>query len=148
MTELLYIVLALIAGACAPTQAGINAQLRLWTNDPVFAAFISFAVGTLALFFYTLVFKIAWPDLRGALELPVWIWTGGVLGGFLVVVTIVLAPKLGAVTMMGLFVAGQLLAGMVLDHYGLLGFEVHKLNFWRFVGVGCLILGVILIKRF
>ena len=44
-----YIVLALVAGACLPTQAGINARLTLWTRSPVTAAAISFAVGTLAL---------------------------------------------------------------------------------------------------
>jgi bacterial/archaeal transporter family-2 protein len=49
--DLFYILFAFIAGTCAPTQAGINSQLRLWTNDPVFASMISFAVGTAALLF-------------------------------------------------------------------------------------------------
>jgi len=46
----IYIVLAIAAGFCLPTQAGINSRLNLWTQSPVLAAAISFAVGTLALF--------------------------------------------------------------------------------------------------
>ena len=44
-----YVLLALAAGACLPTQAGINAQLNLWTRSPVLAGAISFAVGTFCL---------------------------------------------------------------------------------------------------
>jgi bacterial/archaeal transporter family-2 protein len=146
--ELLYCLFALLAGACAPTQAGINAQLRLWTGDAVPAAMISFAVGTLALFFYAAVARIPWPDIGTASGLPWWIWTGGLLGAFLVAVTVILVPKLGAGTMMGFMITGQMIAGMVLDHYGLVGFELRPMSFWRVVGTLLLIGGVILIKRF
>jgi bacterial/archaeal transporter family-2 protein len=146
--ELLYCFLALIAGACAPTQAGINSQLRLWTEDPVLAATISFGVGTLALFIYATVLRTPWPSLSTATELPWWVWSGGLLGGFLVAVTIVLAPKLGAATMMGFMVTGQLVAGMVLDHYALVGYEAKPFSFWRLVGTLLLLGGVILIKKF
>ena len=49
LSILAYLILALAAGACLPTQAGINAHLNLWTRSPVLAAAISFAVGTMAL---------------------------------------------------------------------------------------------------
>ena len=48
-TASLFILMALVAGISVPTQAGINAQLGLWTKSPVLAATISFAVGTLTL---------------------------------------------------------------------------------------------------
>ena len=44
--DLIYIVLAILAGVCAPVQAGICSQLRLRTVHPALAALISFAVGT------------------------------------------------------------------------------------------------------
>ena len=146
--ELLFLLLALIAGACAPTQAGINAQLRLWTGDPVSAAMISFAVGTLSLFVYALVLRIPWPPVRTAGELPWWMWAGGCLGAFLVAVTIMLVPKLGAATMMAFMIAGQMLAGLVLDHYGLVGYELRPVNEWKVVGAILLVAGVVIIKRF
>jgi transporter family-2 protein len=146
--ELVYIVLALVAGACAPTQAGINSQLRLWTQDPVFAAMISFLVGTLSLMAYVLVLRVPWPSLKTVPDLPLWIWSGGVLGAFLVAVSIVLAPKIGAATLMALMIAGQMGSSIILDHYGLVGYEIHPASAWRLVGVVLVVLGVVLIKRF
>lgn len=146
--ELVYVFVALVAGACAPTQAGINSQLRLWTDDPVFAAMISFLVGTLVLFAYVLVLRVPWPSLKTVPELPLWIWSGGILGAFLVVVSIVLAPKIGAGTLMALMIAGQMGVGVVLDHYGLVGYEVHPASVWRLMGVVLVVAGVVLIKRF
>ena len=54
--EIFYIIVVLLAGACAPAQAGINSVLlRLWAGDVILAATISFAVGTLVLLFSVLV---------------------------------------------------------------------------------------------
>jgi transporter family-2 protein len=146
--ELVYVILALLAGACGPAQAGINAQLRLWTKDPVFAAMISFAVGTTALLAYLLLLRVPCPDLGRVRELPWWIWTGGFLGAFLVVVSVILAPRLGAATMMGFIIAGQVFAGMILDHFGVLGYQIHEINGWRLFGAVLLIVGVAIIKIF
>jgi len=146
--DLFYILLAFVAGACAPTQAGINSQLRFWTNDPVFAAMISFAVGTAALLCYVLVLRIPWPAIKTMSYAPWWIWTGGLLGAFLVAVTVILAPELGAATMMAIMIAGQMTAGVILDHFGLVGYEEHPVNIWRCLGAVLLVTGVVIIKRF
>jgi transporter family-2 protein len=146
--ELIYVFLAMIAGACAPTQAGINAQLSLFTDDPIFAATLSFAVGTAGLLALAAVIRVPWPALETMMRLPWWMWCGGFLGAFLVAVTIVLAPKLGAATLMGFLVAGQMIASLMLDHYGVLGYPLHPVGIWRVVGVLLVICGVVLIKRF
>ncbi len=146
--ELVYLLVALVAGACAPTQAGINAQLRLWTQDPVFASMISFSVGTLVLVAYVVILRVPWPPLKTAPELPLWIWSGGILGAFLVVVSIVLAPKIGAANLMAFMIAGQMVAGMVLDQFGLIGYEIHPTSVRRLIGVILLVAGVVLIKKF
>lgn len=146
--DLFYVIIALLAGACAPTQAGINAQLRLFTQDPVLAALISFAVGTLALFSYALSVHIPWPSFQVFSHIPLWQWTGGLLGAFLVVVTVILAPKLGAATMLALLVAGQMTTSLILDHYGLIGYQQHPMNVWRIVGVALVVTGVVLLKKF
>ena len=146
--DVFYIFLAFLAGACAPTQAGINSQLRLWTNDPVLAAMVSFAVGTMALFLYVLLLRTPWPAPKALYCSPWWVWTGGLLGAFLVAVTVILAPELGAGTMMGMMVAGQMTAGIVLDHFGVVGYEEHSMNIWRCFGAILVVSGVVIIKRF
>ena len=146
--DLVYILLAFTAGACATTQAGINSQLRSWTNDPVLAAMISFAVGTAALLSYVLLLRIPWPAAKTLYYSPWWIWTGGLLGAFLVVVTIILVPELGAATMMAIMISGQMIAGVILDHYGLVGYEEHPANIWRCLGAVFVVAGVVMIRKF
>lgn len=146
--DLLYIFAAMLAGACAPTQAGINAQLSVFTEDPILAAMISFAVGTVGLLATAVVVRVPIPAIDAMVRLPWWMWCGGLLGAFLVLVTIVLVPKLGAATLMAFFVAGQMIASLMLDHYGLLGYPLHAISFWRVIGILLVICGVVLIKRF
>ena len=43
------LLLAFGAGCCLPVQAGINTLLRRFLGEPMQAALVSFAVGTLAL---------------------------------------------------------------------------------------------------
>ncbi len=148
MESLFFLLLALAAGACAPTQAGINSQLRVFTGDPTLAALISFAVGTLSLLICCLVLRIPWPAAQTLSHLPWWMWTGGCMGAFLVFVSIILAPKLGAATTLAFMIAGQMFMSLVLDNYGLIGFPEHPTSLWRFVGVVLLVVGVVMIRRF
>ena len=143
-----FILLAIAAGFCLPTQAGINTQLNLWSRSAILTATISFAVGTIALAAYCLVLRVPWPAGDSLSRYPWWIWTGGFLGAFLVASTVVLAPRLGAASMIALIVAGQMLASLVLDHYGWLGYQVHPVSALRMLGVALLIAGVVLIRMF
>lgn len=146
--DILYVLAAMLAGASAPTQAGINAQLAWYTDDALFASIVSFAVGTAGLLVSALILRMPWPAMQTLVQPPWWSWCGGFLGATLVLITVILAPKLGAGTLMGFLVAGQMLASMVLDHYGLVGYPVHPVSSWRLVGIGLVICGAILIKRF
>jgi bacterial/archaeal transporter family-2 protein len=141
-----YIVLAIAAGFCLPTQAGINSRLNIWAQSPVLAAAISFGVGTAALIVYAIILRVPLPAISSARQYPWWIWSGGFLGAFLVAATIVLAPRLGAASMIALVVSGQMLASVVLDHYGLIGYTVHPINAWRICGMLLLVGGVVLIR--
>lgn len=142
------LLLALAAGFCLPTQAGVNSQLNQLTHSPILTAAISFAVGTIVLTVYTLLLKTSLPPGSHILQSPWWIWTGGFIGAFFVVSTIILAPRLGATTMVAGVLAGQMLASLVLDHFGLIGYSSHPINGMRLLGVGLLMGGVVLIRWF
>jgi transporter family-2 protein len=148
MEILLYIILAISGGFCLPTQAGINAQLSTVTHSSVMAAAISFAVGTIGLVAYVLVFRISWPSASSIIRIPWWMWTGGFIGAYFVASTIILAPRLGAASMVALIVGGQMFASLVFDQYGLIGYQVHPLNLWRISGAGLIVAGVALINAF
>jgi len=142
------VLLALVAGFCLPTQAGINAQLSSITRSPILAAAISFAVGTLALVAYAIILRIPLPAAGVVGQSSWWLWTGGVLGAFFVTATVILAPKLGAASMVALIVAGQMLMSIFLDHFGLLGYPAHPMNWARLAGVCLMVGGVAMIRWF
>lgn len=81
-------------------------------------------------------------------DAPWWSWTGGVLGAFYVVVVIVFAHKLGAGTIVAIFVCAQLSTSIILDLIGLVGFSKRLFSWPRIVGAVLMIMGVVLITCF
>jgi transporter family-2 protein len=139
-----YMLFALLAGAMLPIQFGINAQLAEWVGGSIRAAFVSFVVGATALFLAVLVAARGWPDRAG--DAPWWVWTGGLLGAFYVLGSIVTAPRLGAATLVALILAGQAIASLAVDHFGWVGFEEEPVTLLRLVGVALLAGGVLLVR--
>ena len=151
MTKVTWIFLlpiALAAGVAAPTQFAVNTQLRNVVGGPVLAAAVSFLVGTVVLCAATLVLRRSVPDLGPLMGAPWWMWAGGPLGAFFVVASVVLTPRLGAGTTVGLFLAGQMVASIVIDHFGLIRTQVHEASPPRILGALLIIAGVILVQRF
>ena len=139
-----YLLFALAAGAMLPIQFGINAQLASWVGGSLRAAFISFAVGAAALLLAVLATARGWPDRAD--DAPWWVWTGGLLGAFYVLGSIVTAPKLGAATLVALILAGQAIASVLVDHFGWVGFEEQPITLLRVVGILLLAGGVALVR--
>jgi bacterial/archaeal transporter family-2 protein len=139
-----YLLFALAAGAMLPIQFGINAQLASWVDGSLRAAFISFAVGAAALLLAVLATARGWPDRAG--DAPWWVWTGGLLGAFYVLGSIVTAPKLGAATLVALILAGQAIASVLVDHFGWVGFDEQPITLLRVVGILLLAGGVVLVR--
>jgi len=146
--KILVTLLVLVAGMMAPTQAGINARLSQYLHSNILAALVSFCVGTGALLIYSLALRVPWPAAQTLTKAPWWVWLGGFCGAFLVTVTIMAAPRLGATVMFAFFLTGQMLASLILDHFGLFGYPVQPINLWRTVGVVLLVSGLLLIRRF
>ena len=141
------IALALFVGFLLPLQAGVNAQLRVALGHPLVAAVASFIVGTIGLFACTLLIRAPWPGTGAVAATPWWLWTGGLLGAIYILLAIVLAPQLGAATLIALVVGGQMLSSLVLDHFGVAGYSVHPINLARVLGAVLVIVGVVLIQR-
>ncbi len=87
------------------------------------------------------------PDGRLMTQAPWWAWSGGVLGAAYVFAAVVVTPRLGVAALLGLALAGQSIAALIMDHYGLLGLVVRPLGWERIAGVLCLAVGVVLISR-
>ena len=144
---ILLLLLALAAGVLLPVQAGVNAQLRSVVGSPLAAALVSFLVGTAGLGTAAVIFRAPMAVRTAWAVSPWWLWVGGLIGALYVVATIVLAPRLGAATLVAAVVAGQMIASLLLDQYGLLGFPTHPINGLRMLGAALVTVGVILVQR-
>jgi transporter family-2 protein len=134
----------LLAGMAQAVQAAVNTQLRAAVQSPLWAALISFVVGTLGLALLVLATRASFPAKWPARP---WVWSGGLLGVLYVCAAILLLPRLGAGTMLALFVAGQMSMALLLDHFGLLGVPVHTTSPGRLVGAVLVVAGVFLLRR-
>jgi len=144
----LYVLLALAAGAMLPFQAGVNARLAHFVESPIRASLVSFVVGTIVLLVLSIAIFKPLPSGSKLAGAPWWVWVGGVLGAFYVVVTVVSAPRVGAATLIAALVAGQMVASLVVDHFGWVGFPVHHVSAGRVVGLVLLFAGVLLVRLF
>jgi transporter family-2 protein len=144
----LLVLTALAAGMLLPVQAGINAQLRTAVGHPIPAAMIQFAVAMIALLVVFFAVRAPVPDTNQLASAKWWMWIGGLFGANYIVVTILLAPRLGASTMLAVIFAGQMIVSLVLDHFGWIGYPTHPVSLWRVAGAILLLVGMGLIQRF
>ena len=142
------ILLALAAGAMMPTQAAINNKLAVAVESPILAAFVSFVVGTVALFVYLIISGSPLGNLASVKDAAPISWIGGLLGAFFVAAAVTLVPRLGVAMTFSLIIAGQMLVTLVIDHFGLLGVPETKVSLARVAGIFIITAGVVLIRRF
>lgn len=146
MQSSLYLI-AFLAGAGLTIQVGMNGAIRTATHTASFASLMNFIVGTLALCLFVLVTRQDWPSRDALGAIPWWGWMGGLLGAFYVASATIVGSTLGGTTLLALTVLGQLVAALLVDHYGWLGFPEHPITMTRVAGVCLLLAGVWLIAR-
>ena len=143
-----YLLIALLAGAMMPTQAATNNKMAAFVDSPVLAAFVSFLVGTIALFVFLLLSGVPLANLSGVKDAPAIAWIGGLFGAFFVAATVMLVPRLGVAMTFSLIIAGQMIVTLVIDHFGLLGVPVKEVSLARLAGILLITGGVVLIRKF
>lgn len=142
---MLNFLLAILAGAALPVQTGVNSTLRGTVGHPLWATIISFSVGALTVGVLLLILRVPAPIALPPLG---WKWLGGALGVIYVCLSLVLAPRLGSASLVATVVAGQLVASLVLDHFGWLGFPQHLISLPRVAGALLLGIGAWMIGRY
>jgi transporter family-2 protein len=147
MMGLVWSLLGILSGAFIAVQAPINAQLARGLGLPVAAAFFSFLSGTVVLGIVTVAMtRTQGISLDWKAPAPWLFVVGGLLGGFYVTLSTILVPRIGAAALMAFLVAGQLIAGMMLDRIGFLGFAVREISLGRVAGAVLLLAGALLVR--
>lgn len=147
---ILFILLAILAGAMLPVQGVVNSQLGRVLDNVVLATLISFLVGSLTLLMVFL-FRNNWSagsGLQGLRDVPPVLYIGGALGAIYVTAVAALIPKIGVANTMIAVILGQVLLSLLLDHLGVFGVEVRAINWLRFLGASLVVLGLVLVVKY
>ena len=146
-TGLPLILATLFAGAMIAAQGIVNGRMSAVMGGPVQAALVSFSVGFLVLLTLNLALGHRPPPVAEISAAPWWAWAGGLMGAVVVTLAAAAVPRIGVATYASAFIAGQLTAAVIYDHFGALGQEVREATPSRLIGVALLGLGVYLIRR-
>ena len=87
------------------------------------------------------------PTPAGLRAMPWWAFLGGLIGATVVVVHLSAAPQLGAAVLIAIFVCGTAVGSLVCDRFGLVGYDQVAISPWRYLGMGLVVAGVILVTR-
>ncbi|RIL48329.1 DMT family transporter [Mammaliicoccus fleurettii] len=146
-----WMVLGIFTGCLPPIQTAINSALRYEVQSFYFSALISFAIGTIALFILSLLlvrrirFSFHHPD-QGTIK-PLY-FIGGALGVVFVTTNILLMPELGAALTLMVVIFGQMLMGLLIDHFGLFNTPKFKITARRLIGATLVFIGIVILKLF
>ncbi len=146
MTRALAVALAAVAGVLVGMQAPINSRLGR-TLGSVQAATFSFVAGTIALALVASLFYGGLGSFGQVGKAPWWALVGGLLGAVYVTVAIITVRTLGVSGLTATVIAGQLIAAVVIDRFGLLGISRQPIGAGRIVGLALLVVGVVLVVR-
>ncbi|WP_319518541.1 DMT family transporter [uncultured Martelella sp.] len=86
------------------------------------------------------------PILSNLAQAPRWIWIGGIVGVVYITGALMLAPKLGAAGFIMAVIAGQMLASVIIDQWGLVGLPQKPVSWSRLAGLGLIILGLVVMQ--
>jgi bacterial/archaeal transporter family-2 protein len=139
----------LLAGIANAIQPGQNSTLARSFSQPLVAGLVV-GIGTaLTVLIVGLVSRrLAWPSIQELSQVPWWAWGGGFMGGGVVIAQLLIARQVGAGAFLGLLVTAGVVTSILLDHFGLAGFEEHPASLWRLLGGLLMIAGVALVALF
>ena len=92
--------------------------------------------------------QLAWPGADKLAAAPWWAWVGGVMGATFILSQLFVAGEVGSGVFIALTVTATVSMSLVLDHYGLLGFDVRPASWGRIAGALCMFAGLGLIAKF
>lgn len=142
-------------GVLLPVQASANALISRQYGHPVYAALWNFLSGTVLLAVLAATIRYAgwWRFSPQAVasaapvSTPWWAWTSGVMGAFFVASSAYIAPRIGALLLTVIILAGQLIASAMADSFSLFNYPQRELTPMRGIGMALVVIGVALVVR-
>lgn len=127
-------------------QASMNAQLGVLLHSPLLASCIAFTLGALASGAAAAVSQREQALAAMAMNVPWWLWFGGLLSAAGVGLFYYLIPRMGLGPMMSVAMSSQLAVAVLSSHFGWFDLPEMPVDAWRLFGLAALGLGVYLVN--
>ena len=112
---LFMILFTLIGGITLSAQSSINGTFSRKAGT-IETTFLTFLTGTMFLTIFILFFGSG--NLLGILEAPKWQLSAAFLGTMYLLLTVMAVPRIGVIATSIAGIAGQLVIGVIIDHFG------------------------------
>jgi bacterial/archaeal transporter family-2 protein len=122
-----------IAGAMSQRIGGVASSLIVHLSGAIFSALLLWTRGG--------------ENIRQWRELPWYMLGSGIFGLILYLTLSRTLPRLGATAAVSLIIFGQLLMGMLIDHFGWFGVSLQSISGVRIIAVILLLTGAYLMVR-
>lgn len=131
---------AVFIGFLIVVMVTFNGILAKGTNDYL-AVLIVHIVGLISV---SLILASKRKKIQLNNSIPKYLFFGGVIGVFVTLFNNLCINKLGVSLTLALGLLGQSILSGIIDHFGLLGMEVHKFKIKKLIGFGLAFLGVVI----
>jgi transporter family-2 protein len=141
--KLVFLMFTIFLGVILAVHLAMNGKVGAALNNPRVGNALFWCIGACTA---VIIGATGWRSgaLAGLRDVPVILLTAGALGACLVFAIAWLLPQVGARAMFITLLAGQIIGGMTLSHYGWLGSAVQKVSWVNIVGALVMIGGVLL----
>ena len=142
--KLPFFALTLFLGVILAVHLAMNGKVGAEIDNPRVANAVFWCIGAVTAIIIGLT---GWKS--GALaplkDINLLLLTAGAMGAMLVFAIAFLIPKVGAGTLFITLLAGQVITGMVMSHFGWLGSEVEPITLIKALGVVLMIAGAAIV---
>ncbi len=138
--------LALGMGAAISIYLPMISQSARILGAPVLGNVPFFAIAFLSSVVLVFVTGHKLPTMAKLAEVPAWLFIAGVVSALMIFGSSYLVPRIGTGALFVLLVAGQIIIGAVINHYGLLGVPEQSISTFKFSGTVLVLAGAVLVS--
>ena len=138
--------IALGMGAAISIYLPMISQSARILGAPVLGNVPFFAIAFLSSVVLVFVTGHKLPTMAKLAEVPAWLFIAGVVSALMIFGSSYLVPRIGTGALFVLLVAGQIIIGAVINHYGLLGVPEQSISTVKFSGTVLVLAGAVLVS--
>lgn len=141
------VLIGIFAGAVSTVHASVNNRIRELLGSPYTTAVLNFVAASAVLVILILITEhdLYIPVARIA-QHPFWIWLGGPCGVAIVTLNVKCLPVLGSARNVMIICFGQVMTGLVIDHFGLFYSPQAKMTVMKTAGAVLVLIGTLMVN--